>query len=99
MKTSPKRRLLLNLRRAINPIRRFTVLGYNTVSKDGRTFKVEVELECRTCKKKHWKTFDGKKVNLAFVVKQSIPLWSNAGAQGKCKHCTKQIRDRRYPLP
>ena len=94
-----QRRALLNLRRRINPQRRFSVklLGEGWF-----------EYTCRTCgcafKKQH-KDPSGRVLYTgsanAEAIARKFAAYQNdsAGASGRCKRCSKKARDKRYPLP
>jgi hypothetical protein len=91
---NPRRRLLLTLRRQLNPIRRFDVNYLN---------EGVVEFTCRECGAKKRRDYNTLKlkpyVSHSFLETKLLPLWKQCGSQGHCKRCTKKLRDERYPLP
>lgn len=74
-------------RRQIKPKRRMDVIS---------RYGLEVTYQCRTCNSLSITAYDNE-----FAARQ-MASWHSAekgGCSGTCKVCTKEARDRLYPLP
>ena len=102
MAQNPKRRLLLQLRKAVNPYRRFTVEYVGGATGD------LLRYTCRTCGWSIVQQAGGKKAVKCCRGKATMPAGmakklaayqeQGGGATGHCDDCTRAARDAKYPL-
>jgi hypothetical protein len=91
MPTSTKRRLLLGLRRRVKVLRRFTVEPID----GGRE-----RLTCTTCGTVVEQPVGGEGANVCPGIVEKLAAYRahGTGVSGYCDKCTRDERDRRYPL-